>query len=195
MFAVGVICILTWLVCALIVFVNVTKKSTPLGCLTLFMLPIMPFIMVWTTYSGNKKVMIPLLYSTAIVGFSVLALTLSQAKEDLDPFFKSVQQELDLKCILNSVGSKNGLREYTLECGYGGADKIEFKSIEELVEVHRSVIAVEAAKFYPEVLKANQDSAIVIGIRNKGGFSTCFRIRPTGDVADAWYSGAEELCD
>jgi len=195
MFAVGVICILTWLVCTLIIFVNVTKKSTPLGCLTLLMLPIMPFILVWTTYTGNKKVMGPLLYLTAIIGFSYAAITLSQAREDLEPFLKSVSQELDLKCHLSSVGSKNGLREYTLGCVYGGADKIEFKNIEELVEIHRSTLAIEAVKYYPKIIKANEDSSIVLGVRNKGGITTCFRLRPSGDVSESWYSGAEELCE
>jgi len=158
------------------------------------MLPIMPFVLVWTIYSGNKKVMIPLLYSTAIVGFSIMTLVLKQAKGDLDPFIKAVHRDLDLNCGLNSVGSRSGLREYMLECSYVGADQIEFKSIEDLVEVHKRKLAIKAGKYYPEVLKENESSAIVIGIRSNGGITTCYRLRPSGEVSDSWYSGAEELC-
>ena len=195
MFYFSVLCVVAWLVCTLIVFVNITKKSTALGCLTILFLPIAPFILVWTKYTGNKKLMIPLLYLTAILGFSSIAFTLNQAEKDLEPFFKSAYQELSLRCRLDSVGTKSGLREYELECAYDNFDKIKFKDIDELLKIHKELIADKAVLYYPDTLKENSDSSIVIGIRNKGGFTTCFRLRPNGKVSDSWYSGADDLCE
>ena len=106
-----------------------------------------------------------------------------------------MHRELDLDCFLYSVSQEEKIREYLLSCNYGNSDQIEFKNVKELLNVYRTTVAIEATKYYPEVIKQNKNSAIVIGIRNNGKINACFRLRPTGNISDSWYSGADVLCE
>jgi hypothetical protein len=195
MFSFGIICFVIWFICSIIIVINVSGKSAPLGCLTLILLPIMPFILVWTSFTGNKKLMIPLLYVSGIFGFSTTAYELADAKEQMAPFVENIKSEVNIDCEFLSVGTSSSGKEYTLGCIYSGPDKFEYKNIDELVEIYRTNFILKIAPFFPQLNNEVDDNSIVIGFYNESKINLCYRLKPSGEVTDSWYSGADDLCD
>ena len=195
MFTLGVICFFVWLTCSIIIVINVSGKSAPLGCLTLILLPIMPFILVWTTFTGNKKLMIPLLYVSGILGFSITGFELAEAQEQMAPFVENIKHETNVDCEFISVGTSSSGKEFTLGCIYSGSDKFEYKNVDELLEIYRSTFAIKIAPLFPKLDNNTDDNSIVLGFYNESQINLCFRLKPSGDISESWYSGADDLCD
>lgn len=195
MFSFGIICFFVWFICSIIIVINVSGKSAPLGCLTLILLPIMPFILVWTSFTGNKKLMIPLLYVSGIVGFSTTAYELADAKEQMAPFVENIKSEVNIDCEFLSVSTSSSGKEYTLGCIYSGSDKFEYKNIDELVEIYRTNFILKIAPLFPQLNNKVDDNSIVLGFYNESKINLCYRLKSSGEITDSWYSGADDLCD
>lgn len=193
MMALGTLAILTWIITAFIIVVDMFRKRTVIGFLGLLMFAILPFIWVLKWYSGRRRVVGPVLYLSAIVAIVCFSLGWRSATQDLEPFFLAAAEESGLRCSLRKIGVKSGRKRLVVVSIPTKNVEIEYSNVDDMVKHYRERFVESLTNDYPQALIDGSQAVIIIAIPTPSGFYACYQIESPGRITKAWHASGEDL--
>ena len=185
---------LVWIVTAFIVAGDMFKKNTAIGCLGLLLLPLLPFIWVLKWYSGNRKLMIPLLYGSFLVFVLMFAIGWTNASAEVQPFIDAAKQKVAIECSLKSIQFKEGEHRVVLVAqvpDHFSPD--EYSSVEDMMMLYKEKYIDPIAGSYPETYKQTDQKVIIVAIPTPSGFTACYRIVSPGEMKEMWTATGDDI--
>ncbi|MFC1498889.1 hypothetical protein ACFLS1_10535 [Verrucomicrobiota bacterium] len=193
MMVIGTLAFLVWIVTAFIVTVDMFRKRTAIGCLGLVLFAVLPFIWVLKWYSGRRSVVCPVLYVSAIVAVVCFSIGWRSAAQDLNPFFHAASEESGLRCSLQSIGFKGGMKQVVVVSVPIDDVTIEYANVDDMVQGYRERFVDSLTNDYPQALIDGSKAAIILAIPTPSGFYACYRIESPGKITKAWHDSGEDL--
>lgn len=186
--------VLVWGITSFIIIGDMFRQKTGMGCLGLILFPIIPFIWVLTRYSGNKKLVAPILIISAVVAFGGGFYQWSKSSSELAPFFEIAKKTKGLDCSLQSIGNTNGKSRYTVSCFEISPLPETYKDVSGMALMYEKEISVPLASEYSKSVSDKVRHNLILAIYTPSGFAVCSEISPNGIVQSTWYGGTNDLC-
>jgi hypothetical protein len=184
-----------WGITSFITIIDMFRQKTGMGCLGLILFPILPFIWVFTRYSGNKKVIAPILIISAVIAFGGGFYQFNKSNSALGPFYQIAKKTKGLDCSLQSIGNSGGTSRYTISCFEEIPLPENYKDVDGMVRMYEKDIAEPLAIEYFNTVSEEARHNLILAIYTPSGFAVCSKITPNGSLINTWHSGTKELCE
>ena len=194
MFYVPLIFVLIWGILSFKIIVDMLRQNTAIGCFGIILFPILPFIWVLTRYKGNRKVVAPALFLSALIAFGGIYLQFQRTKIVLANFIAAAEEN-GLDCELKKFGNSNGSSYYKIACFETNPLPQNYANVEGLVKIYKKEFADPLAPQYVKKVREEDRHNLILAIYTPSGFAVCNKINPDGILIDSWYSGTGELCE
>jgi hypothetical protein len=194
MFYVPFVFVLVWGALSFIVIVDMLRQNTAIGCLGIILFPLLPFICVLTRYKGNRKIVAPALFLSALIAFGGAYFQFQRSKTAIAEFIASTEVN-GLNCKLKNYGSSNGASYYKIICFEKNPIPQNYANVEGLVKLYKEEFVDSLAPQYLIAVREQDRHDLILAIYTPSGFAVCNKINPDGIIIQSWYSGTEELCE
>jgi hypothetical protein len=182
-----------WFITSCIVVADMFRKRIAIGCLGLFMFPILPFIWVLKWYSGRRRVVGLCLYLSAIVAIACFSIEWRSAARDLEPFFLAAAEESGLMCSIKTISYKGGMKRFVVVSVPKKRVEIKYADVDEMVQRYRERFVESLTNDYPLTMINDNRAAIIIAIPTPSGFYACYQIESPGRITKAWHDSGADL--
>ncbi len=166
------------------------KKNTAIGCLGLILLPIIPFYWVIKGYSGNKKKLGIILYTSAFIAFSSLGYQFYTASNELKPMIEQASSE-GFNFSLKSISTSDGNKYYTIVSNTVYKPLNKYSSVEELLKIIIEEKVKTLSGFYPSEL--DKGIIIKIAIPTESGFIAVFEVTGPNSIGKSYVLNPDDL--
>jgi hypothetical protein len=147
-------------------------------------------------YSGNRKIVAPLLWSSTIIAISINLYFVNEAKEALKVFNQDAAAQLNISCkTQNDTTFVNGTRKFLDICNPSQKDQSSYKDVDDLVNGYQTRFIEPMLPIYKNTMHLDGDKAVIIGILSSFDVFACFEISNTGIITNSWSTDRTKPCD
>ncbi|MDT0627460.1 hypothetical protein [Alteromonas sp. W364] len=194
MTALAIILFAIGIVLFLVVLVDMFKKNVLLGVCGIVLFPIV-FLYVIFYYSGNRKVVAPLLYFSWIIPNVYIDFHVKDAQEDLAPFFDVMREEKSINCEMTSfISTSNNTNTYKVLCAGEGLSYVKFQNIDEMQTIYKTKILLPMLEVYFRSGQIKADYNVIIGLLSPVSLYACYKITRFGEIKEEWVSNIDTGC-
>lgn len=179
-------CLLAGLVIFIRVVVDIFKKSIWLGAASIVLYPI-PFIYVFTHYSGKRLYTGLALWASFVIPLSIQSIDVRSAERELSLFKEAIEQQVG-KCIFSSTVAYSYYNNTVgLICSTANLEVMHLDAKAAASYLQKVVVEPALDKYNNEA-----ELELVLEFATKSRVSVCFEITVNGELEDLWYS--DEVC-
>ena len=173
------------------------KKKVSRGFCGLFFFPLTYYHSI-KHYSGNKKLVATLLWTSSLIVLVIRIITIYQANEDLKPFNSALSAQLNMNCKIKndiSFDADRGIRRYLIVCTPPKTDNSSYKDVYDMVRDYQIKYIEQILPTYKDTTHLSQDRAVIIGILSPFKVYACFEISSTGVIVNSWNTDQQQRCN
>lgn len=190
-FVATIICLITYLM----VVADMFRKKISRGFCGLVFFPLTYYHSI-RYYSGNKKIVATLLWSSTIIAISINLYFVNEAKEALKVFNQNVDAQLNISCkTQNDNTFVNSTRKYLDICSPSKMDQSSYKDVGDMVSGYQTMFIEPMLPIYKNTMHLDGDKAVIIGILSSFDVFACFEISNTGIITNSWSTDRIKPCD